>query len=789
MSASVDGNSKGANVGGTATTLNDGSWGNLWGTSEFLDGQTSMRITFDLGSIVSSLCASRIWFEGASAFEYLVETSTDGAVWVTQRRTNPVHPNNPHHSTAIHHWVDRAPLLLGTAARFVRFVMLSRLNVWGIKIHEIEVYREGFAPPPEPPLAPPTPPAPPPTPPPPIPPPHPPPEPPTPPRPPPAPVCQYDPDSMVDHAHGVAALMDASHGSGSLPAVRDGSESTRWMSGQSWQLIDGKRAWISFDLGGPTELCLFSVHWEAASAFRYTLETSEDGSMWALQTAVESRGRDRTDEVALPRQLVARHFRILMTEPNTVWGYSIWELRLFGMVAPPRPPQTPPPQAPPTPPTPPPVSFFPGPSCVLGTGQVFELSSTSLTACTAGITVEGKLIVRSNVYIRTAFVHVEQQGQFLVGSAAQPVRNVTIYLDHFDCQWIEEGDELTACLRRGQLVSYGTTRIHGLSKTSWSWLAAEASSGATSIQVEDCSGWEVGDWIVLGPTGHRVYSADRSDASENYITSVAVGDSSCVVGLREALQRTHHACDDCHGVRKYAEVSNMARSVDITGPWYPRDVGSSNRDPLPQKGGQGIVTSQRHTGTMAMHNAQVNNCGRLVLGEYCLHLHILGVCAECRFEGVVVTRSVNKALVFHATHLAVAQDLVVYDHKGAAIYMQSGSEYGNLVNHSVILCKSQFEGIRTLVDGENTTANWRRCTCVDCVAGQGDADNLEQSGIYMVSPNNKLLHNVISSQENAVFVNQVSWHSYPPPPLSSIHLPSSPFISLHLAGGLLALGG
>ena len=65
--------------------------------------------------------------------------------------------------------------------------------------------------------------------------------------------------------------------------------------------------------------------------------------------------------------------------------------------------------------------------------------------------------------------------------------------------------------------------------------------------------------------------------------------------------------------------------------------------------------------------------------------------------------------------------------------MQSGAEYDNVLNHSVILCKTQVQGIRTLkeVPGssgmlQNTTVNWRRCTCVGCVSGQNDADDLEQ---------------------------------------------------------------
>ena len=102
--------------------------------------------------------------------------------------------------------------------------------------------------------------------------------------------------------------------------------------------------------------------------------------------------------------------------------------------------------------------------------------------------------------------------------------------------------------------------------------------------MDTCAGWEVGDSLVLGPTGHLQWHG-RSDASEATIASVSLGGASCTIGLTAALTRTHHACDDCHGVRKYADVSNLNRSISLTGPWYARDAGSAARDAVPQRGG------------------------------------------------------------------------------------------------------------------------------------------------------------------------------------------------------------
>ena len=474
---------------------------------------------------------------------------------------------------------------------------------------------------------------------------------------------------MIDHTRSPMIQLSSDRSPADLHRAIDGREWTRWASGPTAQLVED-RAWLAVDLGGPTELCMLSVHWERASAHSYSVLTSTDGQQWTSQTRHVSAGGDRTDQVALPAGLTARHIKLALEVPNTVWGYAIWELRVFGVVAPPRPPQTPPPTHPPSPPNPPPVTFFPGPKCVNGAGQTLTLSSTTLVECSDGITVQGTLSIGSDVYIRTPFIHVEPSGTLLVGTEEAPASNVTIFLEHDDCWPMDEGAAKERCLEHGQLLSYGTTRVWGQPKASWTWLAAEAAAGASTITVEDCTGWLAGDWIVLGPTGHGMREG-RSEASESYIASVSAGGSTCTVALTVALPRTHH-CAELNGVRKVAEVSNLKRAVEITGAYHWRDETDASHDRLENLGGQGIVTSQRLGGLMTMSHAHVRNCGRIILGEYCLHLHLMGRCPECRFDGVVVTESANKALVFHGTHQATAQDVVIYGHRGASVYMQNG---------------------------------------------------------------------------------------------------------------------
>ena len=55
---------------------------------------------------------------------------------------------------------------------------------------------------------------------------------------------------------------------------------------------------------------------------------------------------------------------------------------------------------------------------------------------------------------------------------------------------------------------------------------------------------------------------------------------------------------------------------------------------------------------MAVEYARVERCGRVALGEYCLHLHLVGDCPSCAMRGNVVEGGVNKGITLHGTHHA-----------------------------------------------------------------------------------------------------------------------------------------
>ncbi|RKN04873.1 DUF1080 domain-containing protein [Streptomyces radicis] len=112
-------------------------------------------------------------------------------------------------------------------------------------------------------------------------------------------------------------------GSGHVGAnAVDGDPATRWGSAYA----DPQS--ITVDLGAEHALTGVRLAWETAYARAYTIETSVDGVTWeTVHTATAGDGG--LDEIALDGT-VARHVRLTGTERATQWGYSLWDLAVFG---------------------------------------------------------------------------------------------------------------------------------------------------------------------------------------------------------------------------------------------------------------------------------------------------------------------------------------------------------------------------------------------------------------------------------------------------------------------------
>merc|ERR1719491_1804606 len=94
----------------------------------------------------------------------------------------------------------------------------------------------------------------------------------------------------------------------------------------------------------------------------------------------------------------------------------------------------------------------------------------------------------------------------------------------------------------------------------------------------------------------------------------------------------------------------------------------------------------------------------------------------------------NKGITVHGTSQALVEGNVIYDHKGAFMYIEDGNEIGNMIKDNALICPT--------VDG---------CANDLHIDEHRESDKNEQAGLYTVSVSNDFIGNRIAGMENAFF--------------------------------------
>ncbi len=160
----------------------------------------------------------------------------------------------------------------------------------------------------------------------------------------------------------------------------DGNPATRWASAEG---IDPQ--WISVDLGAVYALNRVVLTWEAAYARSYRVEVSSNASTWSTLYSTTS-GNGAGDDLTLSGS--GRWVRIYGTQRGTPYGYSLFELAVYGTAV--TPTAT---AAPPTPTVAPPTAT-PTTSGNIARGKPASASSVEATGLEAGKAFDGSTSTR-----------------------------------------------------------------------------------------------------------------------------------------------------------------------------------------------------------------------------------------------------------------------------------------------------------------------------------------------------------------------------------------------------------
>jgi hypothetical protein len=132
----------------------------------------------------------------------------------------------------------------------------------------------------------------------------------------------------TDLARGKTATASRTEGSYAASNAFDGNSSTRWSSYQSGVSNDSQC--LAVDLGKQYKVNKVILNWEAAYGKDYRIETSENGTDWALAHAVTGNsGAGIKTHAFTP--VNARHVRMYgIAIGNTSGGFSLFDFEVYG---------------------------------------------------------------------------------------------------------------------------------------------------------------------------------------------------------------------------------------------------------------------------------------------------------------------------------------------------------------------------------------------------------------------------------------------------------------------------
>ncbi len=102
--------------------------------------------------------------------------------------------------------------------------------------------------------------------------------------------------------------------------------------GTRWGTAEADPKELIIDLGAVRNINQVAMVWETASAKDYTIQVSEDGNDYTTVAAITgaAEGAYRLDTIDFADAVSARYVKVYGTARTTQWGYSIWEMAIYG---------------------------------------------------------------------------------------------------------------------------------------------------------------------------------------------------------------------------------------------------------------------------------------------------------------------------------------------------------------------------------------------------------------------------------------------------------------------------
>lgn len=333
--------------------------------------------------------------------------------------------------------------------------------------------------------------------------------------------------------------------------------------------------------------------------------------------------------------------------------------------------------------------------------------------------IEGSLIFEDkDIELTAASILVE--GLLQVGTEVRPFQNTAI----ITLTGKENDDEFMGS-RFLSTVSGGSLELHGESrdKLSWGQLTGSLAVGATRLTLDKTPlGWQVGDKIVIAPSGYNPFEAEE-------VTIASV--NSNTVSFTPALGYEHFGelqTYEGKTLDERAEVAMLTRNIIIQG------AADSN---VKRLGGHIMV--MRESGPVHIEGVEFTKMGQPGKeARYNFHWHLAGDREGDYLKNSSIHHSLQRAVVVHQTDNVLIENVVAFNIQNHAfVPAEDGNEVNNTFRNNLAMLirkpdKGFFAFPLTGVQGESAQAEGR------------------VAGFWMRNPHNNLIGNHVAGAERGM---------------------------------------
>lgn len=326
-----------------------------------------------------------------------------------------------------------------------------------------------------------------------------------------------------------------------------------------------------------------------------------------------------------------------------------------------------------------------------GNYNVGQIKVHGILRCTHG---------NSNIRLRTTGIMVHGMGaQFECGrSAAHPFKG-TFEISLKPGKELEMESDMGHNHSMGEMaiaaMMGGTIRLHGVRREiPYTTLSRTANKGDRSISVIGDMQLSPGDEIVIAPTGFNFREAET-----RIVDSVDVKAKSSLISFKEPLKYVHLGEIERHqtprgekSIEMRAHVAVLDRNIFISpdGDIKEFDETKIGGHIMVMKGAYGYIDSVR-----------LERMGQLgLMGRYPFHWHRAHNVKGQYFSHSSVTNSYQRCVTIHATHEALVENNVCYNHLGHGFFFEEGHEQNNIMRGNLGILSRKAPADRALLESD-----------------------------------------------------------------------------------------